>query len=198
MRAVTAYGRNTRGTDQGGGGCKFDSAAHRRFWSRPRQWVSLVCWSPSGKWTLPGGAARYRGRSNLTRGQMATTLQGSDVVSSQTRRRPRFPSGFPPNDVRQRGRVGRRRDSRGGGHATCKIAGIAFTGSNPVPATLPLSCGNAAAARSVTPVCRVALLRCAGPWHAEAATSLLDQIFTASSSNAMAKRQPAGSSTASS
>ena len=34
--------------------------------------------------------------------------------------------------------------------------------------------------------------------HAEAATSLLDQIVKASSSNAMAKRRPAGSSTASS
>jgi hypothetical protein len=30
------------------GVCKFDSAAHRRFWSRPRQWVSLVCRSPAG------------------------------------------------------------------------------------------------------------------------------------------------------
>jgi hypothetical protein len=31
------------------------------------------------------------------------------------------------------------------GAATCKIAGIAHTGSNPVPATLAPSCGNAAA-----------------------------------------------------
>src|ERR671917_736422 len=29
--------------------------------------------------------------------------------------------------------------------AVCKIAGIAYTGSNPVPATRTLSCGNAAA-----------------------------------------------------
>jgi hypothetical protein len=43
-----------------------------------------------------------------------------------------------------------------------------------------------------------ALLRCADPWHAEAATSLLDQIVKASSSNATARRRPAGSSTASS
>ena len=36
--------------------------------------------------------------------------------------------------------VGMGRDPRGGGRATCKIAGIAYTGSNPVPATLALSC----------------------------------------------------------
>jgi hypothetical protein len=36
------------------------------------------------------------------------------------------------------------RDPRGDGGATCKIAGIAYTGSNPVPATLPLSWANAA------------------------------------------------------
>jgi hypothetical protein len=29
--------------------------------------------------------------------------------------------------------------------AVCKTAGFAYTGSNPVPATLPLTCGNAAA-----------------------------------------------------
>jgi hypothetical protein len=44
------------------------------------------------------------------------------------------------------GQVGMRRDSWGAGGATCKIAGIAYTGSNPVPATLSLSCGNAVAA----------------------------------------------------
>jgi hypothetical protein len=33
--------------------------------------------------------------------------------------------------------VGMGRDPRGDGNATCKIAGIAFTGSNPVPATPP-------------------------------------------------------------
>jgi hypothetical protein len=31
--------------------------------------------------------------------------------------------------------VGMGRDLRGDGSATCKIAGIAYTGSNPVPAT---------------------------------------------------------------
>ena len=37
------------------------------------------------------------------------------------------------------GQVGMRRDQWGDGGATCKIAGIAYTGSNPVPATLPLA-----------------------------------------------------------
>ena len=37
------------------------------------------------------------------------------------------------------------------GAPTCKIAGIAYTGSNPVPATLPLSCGNVIAVGPVTP-----------------------------------------------
>ena len=43
-----------------------------------------------------------------------------------------------------------------------------------------------------------ALLHCANPWHAEAATSARDQIARASSSNATATRRFAGSSTASS
>jgi len=34
-----------------------------------------------------------------------------------------------------RDRAGMGRDPRGDGGATCKIAGIAYTGSNPVPAT---------------------------------------------------------------
>jgi hypothetical protein len=45
-----------------------------------------------------------------------------------------------------RDQAGMAGDLRGAGAATCKIAGIAYTGSNPVPATLSLSCGNAAAA----------------------------------------------------
>src|SRR5829696_9503732 len=77
--------------------------------------------------------------------------------------RPGFPSDFPPPDARPRGMgrnrrgrqvtaeaagmlivhvasddrdyVGMRRDEWGDGGATCKIAGIAYTGSNPVPAT---------------------------------------------------------------
>jgi hypothetical protein len=46
------------------------------------------------------------------------------------------------------------RDPRGDGGATCKIAGIAYTGSNPVPATPPLSCGNAVADRPISRVRR--------------------------------------------
>ena len=34
-----------------------------------------------------------------------------------------------------RDQLGMERDPRGDGGATCKIAGIAYTGSNPVPAT---------------------------------------------------------------
>ena len=52
--------------------------------------------------------------------------------------------------------VGMGRDPRGDGGATCKIAGIAYTGSNPVPATLPLTCENAALSRGVMPGSRVA------------------------------------------
>src|SRR4029453_3536092 len=84
-----------------------------------------------------------------------------------------FPSFFPPPDAGPL-RIGRRgwgrrgtaeavarpfahvttnnqdqmgigRDPRGERGAALKIAGIAYTGSNPVPATLPWSCGNAAA-----------------------------------------------------
>jgi hypothetical protein len=40
--------------------------------------------------------------------------------------------------------MGMRRGPRGDGAATCKIAGIAYTGSNPVPATSALSCEKAA------------------------------------------------------
>jgi hypothetical protein len=39
--------------------------------------------------------------------------------------------------------VGMGVDPRGAGAATCKIAGIAFTGSNPVPATWPVTSDNA-------------------------------------------------------
>jgi hypothetical protein len=49
------------------------------------------------------------------------------------------------------------------------------------------------------PIAEVAaLLRCAGPGHAEAAISVLDQIANASSSNSSATRQLIRSSTASS
>ena len=37
------------------------------------------------------------------------------------------------SDIRDQKGMGR--DSRGDGDPTCKIAGIAYTGSNPVPAT---------------------------------------------------------------
>jgi len=88
-----------------------------------------------------------------------------------------IPSDFPPPDARPRGTRGNRqghrvtadavgrpfgqvtgddlgqagmgRDARGNAAATCKTAGFAYTGSNPVPATPPLTCGNAVAIRWV-------------------------------------------------
>jgi hypothetical protein len=99
---------------------------------------------------------------------------GTRAAGSQGRRYGggRIPSDFPPPDARPHGTawsgegrpgtaeavdrpfahvsaiVGTKRGCkgtrRGDGAATCKIAGIAYTGSNPVPATLPLSCGNTA------------------------------------------------------
>ncbi len=45
----------------------------------------------------------------------------------------------------ERGRVGMGRDLPGAAPAACKTAGYAYTGSNPVPATQPLSCENTAA-----------------------------------------------------
>jgi hypothetical protein len=102
-----------------------------------------------------------------------------DRCGTLGRRRPGFPSDFPPPNMGLRetgrngrgrpvtaeavdrpfvhvtsglaGQVGLERDWRRAADATCKIAGIAYTGSNPVPATLPLSCGNAAAYRPVRP-----------------------------------------------
>jgi hypothetical protein len=113
------------------------------------------------------------GRRSVPLGPQTRTYVAPHVPNS-VRRRSGFPSTFPPTDAEPRGtgRDGRGRrgtaeavdrpfvhvtgddpdqvgtvgDPRGDGGATCKIAGIAYTGSNPVPATLSLSCGNAAAA----------------------------------------------------
>jgi hypothetical protein len=91
--------------------------------------------------------------------------------------RPGFPSYFPPADAGPRGagrygwgrrgtagaihgpfahvisdgwqQVGMERDSPGDGAATCKIAGIAYTGSNPVPATTALTSNNAVVGRLI-------------------------------------------------
>ena len=101
-----------------------------------------------------------------------------DWCGTLGRRRPGFPSDFPPPSMGLRetgrnargrpvtaaavdrpfahvtsgraGQVGMRRDWRGAGGATCKIAGIAYTGSNPVPATPALTCENAAAGWAIT------------------------------------------------
>jgi hypothetical protein len=50
-----------------------------------------------------------------------------------------------------RDQAGMAGDPPGDAAATCKIAGIAYTGSNPVPATLSLSCENAATGRPIRP-----------------------------------------------
>ena len=50
-----------------------------------------------------------------------------------------------------REQVGMEWDQRVTGAATCKIAGIAYTGSNPVPATPTLTCENAVAGRLISP-----------------------------------------------
>ena len=48
-------------------------------------------------------------------------------------------------------------DARGDGGATCKTAGYAYTGSNPVPATSRLTSNNAVSSRPFRPGCRVGL-----------------------------------------
>src|SRR4029453_6037844 len=110
-----------------------------------------------------------------------------------------IPSKFPPPDARPRGSRGNRqghrvtadavgrpfgqvtgddlgqagmgRDARGNAAATCKTAGFAYTGSNPVPATLSLTCGNAAAVRWVHLAGVTA--NPSGPWVAQQARNLL-------------------------
>jgi hypothetical protein len=96
-----------------------------------------------------------------------------------------LPSTFPPPDARPRGtgRNGQGRpvtaraaarpfahvtsddrnplgtggDHCGDGGAVCKTAGFAYTGSNPVPATPPLTCGNGRCTALVTPPGRARL-----------------------------------------
>ena len=103
------------------------------------------------------------------------TDRGEEGGVDSARWQPGFPSTFPPPDAKpcgtgsnRRGRQvtaeavdrpfvhvtsdirdqkGRGLDSRGDAASTCKIAGIAYTGSNPVPATLPLTSSNAVAGR---------------------------------------------------
>jgi hypothetical protein len=56
-----------------------------------------------------------------------------------------------------RDQVGKGRDPRGDSGATCKTAGFAYTGSNPVPATPLLTCKNGRCAASVAPPGRTRL-----------------------------------------
>jgi hypothetical protein len=85
--------------------------------------------------------ARPRGTERNGRGRRVTTRAGARPFAHVT--------------GNGRDQVGMGGHPQGASGATCKIAGIAFTGSNPVPATLPLTCENAVAASPVTPARRV-------------------------------------------
>ena len=154
----------------------FHPRAHRQHHKQVKKRTGVLRQSAQAWWWRfrpPDGRPMWAGESD----SWASPLPWS--VRSSIRRRRRFPSTFPPPDAGPRGtgwnkqgrrgtaetvdrlfvhvtsycreQVGMGRDRRGDGGATCKIAGIAYTGSNPVPATLPLSCGNAAADRPVRP-----------------------------------------------
>ena len=107
----------------------------------PTRWI----WGRSRPWPEPKGFrstfappdARPRGTGRNGRGRRVTAeavdrlfVHVAAIIRDQAGM-----AGDPPGDAA----------------ATCKIAGIAYTGSNPVPATLPLSCGNAAAGRPIRP-----------------------------------------------
>jgi hypothetical protein len=74
------------------------------------------------------GSARPSGARILVVGRrgLSVSSAAAGMVAGFVRRPPAHPGRVPE---RPKG-------------AVCKIAGNAFTGSNPVPATLPLSCGN--------------------------------------------------------
>jgi hypothetical protein len=89
---------------------------------------TLVRWQPGFPSDFPPPDAGPRGTGRYGQGHRLTAeAVGRPFVHATTD---------------DRGQVGMGRDPRGAGGATCKTAGIAYTGSNPVPATLPLSCGN--------------------------------------------------------
>src|SRR5512132_1169164 len=111
----------------------------------PTRWI----WGRSQPWPEPKGFrstfapldARPRGAGRNGRGRRVTTGAVDRLFMHVTRD--------------GRGRVGMGRDPRGGGGATCKIAGIAYTGSNPVPATTALTSNNAVLGRPIRTGSRV-------------------------------------------
>jgi hypothetical protein len=86
---------------------------------------------------FPPPDARPRGTGRSRRGRRVT----ADAVDR--------PFAHATGDDRDQ--VGTGRDPRGDSGATCKTAGFAYTGSNPVPATPPLTCGNGRCTALVTP-----------------------------------------------
>ncbi len=92
----------------------------------------LVGWRPGFPSTFPPPDAWLRGTGRNGRGRRVTTEAVDRPLVHAT--------------ADERGRVGLGRDEREDGGSVCKTAGFAYTGSNPVPATLPLTCANAIAA----------------------------------------------------
>ena len=83
--------------------------------------VDSVRWQPGFPSTFPPPDAKLCGTGSNRRGRQVT----AEAVDR--------PFVHVTSDIRDQKGMGR--DSRGEGDATCKIAGIAYTGSNPVPAT---------------------------------------------------------------
>ena len=124
----------------------------------------------------PGSATQLgvaEAAAGLGEGPCCVDCEPAGAVRPQ----PEFPSTFPPPDAgphgmgrngqgrrvtleagdtpfvhvtgHSGGEMGMGRDPRGDRGAACKIAGIAYTGSNPVPATLPLTSNNVVSGRPV-------------------------------------------------
>jgi hypothetical protein len=106
----------------------------RRAWASGQTAVSIPSY-------FPPPDARPRGTGRTGRGRQVT----AEVVER------------PFAHVRSDGQyqVGMGGDSQEDGSATCKIAGIAYTGSNPVPATTALTSNNAVVGREIKSGSRV-------------------------------------------
>src|SRR4029450_5949901 len=96
----------------------------------------------------PGTLADPACQGATTQGGRSWTMSGH-VVWFELEARPAHGCWVPLGAGIIRPRSGRVPERPKG--AVCKIAGIAYTGSNPVPATTALSCGNAAAGWAITP-----------------------------------------------
>ena len=87
----------------------------------PPQRCGALAGRRSSSLHFPSGRRQPRGTGRNRRGRRVTA-EAVDRPFAHVKRDDRH-------------QVGMRRDPRGDGDPTCKIAGIAFTGSNPVPAT---------------------------------------------------------------